>query len=50
MADDIDTDHPGNRAAGTSIRILEIGEDGDAAMVIGFALDRRLDVAGGTLQ
>ena len=50
MADDIDTDHPGNRAAGTSIRILEIGEDGDAATVIGFALDRRLDVAGGTLQ
>src|SRR6185312_366676 len=37
-------------AAGTSIRILEIGEDGDAAVVIGFAFDGGLDVAGGALQ
>src|SRR5690606_34804380 len=46
----IDADQPRDRPAGSSIGILEIGQDGNAAMVVGFALGGRLDVARRALQ
>ena len=44
IADDVDQQQPGDRATSTAVGILQIGEDRDAATIIGLALHRGLDV------
>jgi hypothetical protein len=34
----------------SALRILEIGDQADATLIIGFAVERRADLAGGSLK
>ncbi len=50
IAGHVDAHQSGHRAARPAIGVLEVGEDGDAATIIGIALDGRLDMARRALQ
>ena len=46
----IDAKQPAYGAAGVAVRSLQFGQDGETAVMIGFALDRGRDATRGTLE